>query len=91
MPISWAPEVSGEFQVELWIDVEMFRGVVAQLAARISADNVGIDNISIEERGATISVIKLMLRVNNRVHLANVMRRIRLEPYVKKLRRGDNV
>ncbi len=69
----------------------MFRGVVAQLAARISADNVGIDNISIEERGATISVIKLMLRVNNRVHLANVMRRIRLEPYVKKLRRGDNV
>ena len=91
MPISWAPDVSGEFQVELWIEVEMFRGVVAQLAARISANNVGIDNISIEERGATISVIKLMLRVNNRVHLANVMRRIRLEPYVKKLRRGDNV
>jgi len=91
MPISWAPEVNGEFQVELWIEVEMFRGVVAQLAARISADNIGIDNISIEERGATISVIKLMLRVNNRVHLANVMRRIRLEPYVKKLRRGDNV
>lgn len=91
MPISWSPHVTGEFQVELWIEVEMFRGVVAQLAARISSDNAGIDNISIEERGAAISVLKLMLRVSDRVHLANLMRRIRLEPYVKTLRRGANV
>lgn len=91
MPIAWAADVTGEFQVELWIEVEMFRGVVAQLAARISGDNAGIDNISIEERGAAISVIKLMLRVSDRIHLANLMRRIRLEPYVKKLRRGSNV
>jgi len=91
MPITWSAEVTGEFQVELWIEVEMFRGVVAQLAARISSDNAGIDNISIEERGATVSVLKLMLRVSDRVHLANLMRRIRLEPYVKKLRRGSNV
>jgi len=91
MPITWSAEVTGEFQVELWIEVEMFRGVVAQLAARISSDNAGIDNISIEQRGATVSVLKLMLRVSDRVHLANLMRRIRLEPYVKKLRRGSNV
>ncbi len=91
LPISWATEISGEFQVELWVEVEMLRGVVAQLAARISSGNVGIDNISIEERGTTISILKLMLRVSDRVHLANVMRRIRLEPYVKKLRRGANV
>ena len=91
MPISWSPEVTGEFQVELWIDVEMFRGVVAQLAARISNDKAGIDNISIEERGAAVSVLKLMLRVSDRIHLANLMRRIRLEPYVKKVRRGSNV
>ena len=91
MPISWSADVTGEFQVELWIEVEMFRGVVAQLAARISSDNAGIDNISIEERGASVSVLKLMLRVSNRVHLAKLMRRIRLEPYVKKTRRGANV
>ena len=91
MPISWAAEISGEFQVELWVEVEMFRGVVAQLAARVSEDNAGIDNISIEERGAAISVLKLMLRVSDRVHLANIMRHIRQEPYVKKLRRGANV
>lgn len=91
MPITWSTDVTGEFQVELWIEVEMFRGVVAQLAARISSDNAGIDNISIEERGAALSVLKLMLRVSDRIHLANLMRRIRLEPYVKKLRRGSNV
>lgn len=91
VPISWSPEVKGDFQVELWVEVEMFRGVVAQLAARASVDHAGIDNISIEERGASISILKLMLRVSDRVHLANIMRRIRLEPYVKTLRRGFNV
>lgn len=91
MPISWSNVITGEFQVELWIEVEMFRGVVAQLAARISTDNAGIDNISIEERGASVSILKLMLRVTDRVHLARVMKRIRLEPYVKTLRRGSNV
>ena len=90
-PISWAKEISGEFQVELWVEVTLFRGVIAQLAARITSGCGGIETISIEERGASISVLKIMLRVANRVHLANIMRLIRLEPYVNKLRRGANV
>ena len=91
VPISWAKEISGEFQVELWVEVTLFRGVIAQLAARITSGCGGIETISIEERGASISVLKIMLRVANRVHLANIMRLIRLEPYVNKLRRGANV
>ncbi|MBC6429167.1 MAG: bifunctional (p)ppGpp synthetase/guanosine-3',5'-bis(diphosphate) 3'-pyrophosphohydrolase [Cellvibrionales bacterium] len=90
VPIAWSAEVSGEFQVELRVEVDMFRGLVAQLATRIANEDASIDNISIEERGATLSVLKLMLRVTDRVHLANIMRRIRLEPYVKTLRRGAN-
>ncbi len=89
-PVSWAPEVSGEFQAELWVEVEMFRGIVAELASRINACNAGIDNISIEERGSSLSVLKLHLRVTDRKHLANIMRRIRLIPAVKGVRRGSN-
>lgn len=90
IPVTWAPEVQGEFQVELWVEVEMYRGIVAELAARISTCNAGIDNISLEERGASLSVIKAMLRVTDRVHLANIMRRIRLMNSVKRVRRGKN-
>ncbi len=90
MPVIWAAQVQGEFQAELWVEVEMYRGVVAELAARISSCNAGIDNISLEERGASLSVIKVMLRVTDRVHLANIMRRIRLLNSVKRVRRGKN-
>ncbi len=91
VPVAWAPEVQGEFQAEIWVEVEMYRGIVAELAARISACNAGIEHISIEERGASLSIIKAMLRVTDRVHLANIMRRIRLMPAVKRVRRGKNV
>jgi GTP diphosphokinase / guanosine-3',5'-bis(diphosphate) 3'-diphosphatase len=89
-PVGWATDVSGEFQAELWVEVEMFRGIIAELASRISSYEAGIDNISIEERGSSLSVLKLHIRVTDRKHLANIMRRIRLIPAVKHVRRGSN-
>jgi (p)ppGpp synthase/HD superfamily hydrolase len=89
-PVGWATDVSGEFQAEVWVEVEMFRGVIAELASRVSSYDAGIDNISIEERGSSLSVLKLHLRVTDRKHLANIMRRIRLIPAVKHVRRGSN-
>jgi guanosine-3',5'-bis(diphosphate) 3'-pyrophosphohydrolase len=89
--VGWAPEVSGEFQVEVWVEVEMFRGIIADLASRITSYDAGIDHIGIEERGSSLSVLKLHLRVEDRKHLANIMRKIRLMPPVKRVRRGSNV
>tara|TARA_B110000483_G_scaffold243672_1_gene335253 strand:- start:3554 stop:5668 length:2115 start_codon:yes stop_codon:yes gene_type:complete len=89
--VGWAPEVSGEFQVEVWVEVEMFRGIIAELASRITSYDAGIDHIGIEERGSSLSVLKLHLRVEDRKHLANIMRKIRLMPPVKRVRRGSNV
>ena len=89
-PVDWATEVSGEFQVELWVEVEMFRGIIAQLASRISSYEAGIDHIGIEERGSSLSVLKLLIRVKDRKHLANIMRKIRLMPSVEHIRRGSN-
>jgi len=90
-PVAWAPEVSGEFQVEVWIEVEMFRGIIAELASRITSYDAGIDHIGFEERGSSLSVLKLHLRVKDRKHLATIMRKTRLMPPVKRVRRGSNV
>jgi (p)ppGpp synthase/HD superfamily hydrolase len=89
-PIAWSTEPTGDFVVELWVEVNMFRGVIAELATRISEKKAGIENISIEERGANISVIKLSIRVVSRVHLADIMKRIRHLSYVQRVRRGKN-
>lgn len=90
-PVTWAKDVSGEFQVEVWIEVEMFRGIIAELASRITSYDAGIEHIGIEERGSSLSVLKLHLRVKDRIHLATIMRKIRLMPPVKHVRRGSNV
>ena len=89
-PVVWAPQVTGEFQAEIWVEVEMFRGIVAELASRITSCNAGIDHIGIEERGASLSVLKVHLRVTGRKHLATIIKRIRLIPAVKSIRRGRN-
>lgn len=76
--VNWAPSVSGEFLVDIRVEVESERGIIASLATRISEQGASIERINVDERDAHNSVINLCLGVNNRVHLANIMRRVRI-------------
>ncbi len=77
MPLSWSPTVSGEFPVELKLEVYSDRGIVATLAARITEQDATIDQIKIKEQDTHSSSINLIIGVKDRIHLANIMRRIR--------------
>jgi len=77
MPLSWSPSVKGEFPVELKLEVYSDRGIVATLAARITEQNATIDQINIKEQDSHSSMINLIIGVKDRIHLANIMRRIR--------------
>lgn len=76
--VSWDPEVEGEFSVELKVELENQRGIVATLATAITGAEANIEKISTLERDARFSVVNLSLSVRNRVHLAQVMKRVRL-------------
>ena len=56
----------------------MSRGIIGSLANRTAESDAGVDNISLVERGDNIGVVRLLLLVKGRIHLANVMRRIRI-------------
>lgn len=88
--VSWAPTVTGEFPVDILVEVESERGIVANLANRITEQGANIENINVDERDAHNSVIKLCIGVANRVHLANIMRRIKAMHAVIKVTRGRN-
>src|SRR5690606_3901685 len=88
--VNWAPTVSGEFLVDVRVEVETERGIIATLATRISDQGGSIEHINVQERDAHNSVIHLSIGVHNRVHLANIMRRIRNMSFVIRINRSKN-
>ena len=77
LEVSWDPEVEGEFSVELRVELENQRGIIATLATTITGAEANIEKISTVERDARLSIVNLSINVKNRVHLARVMKRVR--------------
>ena len=77
IPVRWAAEVDGEYSVELRVEVEARKGVIAELAAEITDADANIERINIAERNAHLSTVVIALLVRDRVHLARIMRRLR--------------
>ncbi len=87
MPLEWSPLVNGEFAVEIRVEVTNERGIIAILATRITESNATIEQITVNERDPYTSVVNLILDVDNRVHLATIMRRVRSMKQVQKVNR----
>ncbi len=75
--LSWAKDVVGEFNVELRIELEHQRGLIALLASSVNAADGNIEKISMDERDGRISVVQLVVSVHDRVHLARVIKKLR--------------
>jgi guanosine-3',5'-bis(diphosphate) 3'-pyrophosphohydrolase len=88
--VNWAANVSGEFLVDVRVEVESDRGIIATLATRISEQGASIEHINVQERDAHNGVIHLCIGVQNRIHLANIMRRIRNLSFVIRVNRSKN-
>ena len=87
IPARWTSTTEGEFLTTLRVNVSRRKGILAEIAAEVTAADAGVDNINVEERNAEISTIVIGLTVKNRTHLARVMRRLRNVPAVIDLSR----
>jgi len=76
--VRWDPDVEGDFAVEVRVEVENERGIIAKLATAITSKEANIERISTVEKDARFSIVNLLLTVKNRIHLARVMKHIRL-------------
>jgi guanosine-3',5'-bis(diphosphate) 3'-pyrophosphohydrolase len=88
--LRWDDVVEGEYSVELRIEVENRRGMIAVIATRINSMDVNIEKISTDDKDYQFTYVHLELLVNNRVHLARIMRRLRSINYVRKVTRIKN-
>ena len=65
-PARWTSTTSGEFLTTLRINVLRRNGVVAEIAAEVTAVDAGVDAITIEERNAEASTLVIGVTVKSR-------------------------
>jgi guanosine-3',5'-bis(diphosphate) 3'-pyrophosphohydrolase len=87
--VEWEQHTGTDFSAELRLVVVNKRGMLATIAAAISATDTNIETINTSERDGNTTTVHLLLNVRDRAHLARVMRRLRTLPDALKLaRRG---
>ena len=88
--LRWDDEVDGSYTVELRVEVENRRGMIAVIATRINSMGVNIEKISTDHKDYQFTYVNMEMLVENRVHLARIMKRLRAINHVRKVVRLKN-
>ncbi len=88
--LQWDTDIREDFPVSLRIELNNRRGVIAELASTLSMADGNVDQISLEDRDAQLSVVSVRVRVNSRNHLARIIRRVRTLTGVHRVVRVKN-
>ncbi|PJE79748.1 Bifunctional (p)ppGpp synthase/hydrolase SpoT [invertebrate metagenome] len=87
LSVAWDKQVAGEFTVELCVEVENRRSMIASIATSVTDIEGSIERISMEEKNADYCLVRLSLNVRDRRHLARIIKRLRIIRGVCSIRR----
>ncbi|EIC29473.1 MULTISPECIES: RelA/SpoT family protein [Methylomicrobium] len=87
LEVEWSQDLTTEFPAELRLEVMNRTGTLATILAAISEMNSNIENVSVADQDDKICVDLITLSVKNRVHLAEIMRKLKKLPIVVRLER----
>ena len=86
--VAWEPGVDGEFPVGIRVDTVNQKGVLAIVASAISDMGANIENVSMESRDELSATLALEVGVRGRLHLAQILRRLRGINHVTRIARA---
>jgi GTP pyrophosphokinase/guanosine-3',5'-bis(diphosphate) 3'-pyrophosphohydrolase len=86
-PVKWDQTSDKQFLVDIRIFIVNKQGMLAKLTTVIASQDSNIQDLSTDDRDSGDYVIKITLSVRDRIHLANVMRKLRVTPDVIKVYR----
>jgi len=89
IPVEWQDELDRTFMVGIRAEVHNRLGVLAAVAANISATETNIEHVSVAERDGDTSSLTFQLQVKDRTHLKRVMRSIDSMPDVLRVSRAS--
>ena len=90
MAVEWDKETAQEFIAEIKVDMFNHQGALAHLTAAINTASSNIQSLNTEEKDGRVYSAFIRLTARDRVHLANIMRKIRVMPDVIKVTRNRN-
>jgi len=88
MSLHWDEDIERTYPVGLRVQVENRRGMIAVLATRLSSIGLNIERIATQNKDIQFTFVDLELQVSSRIHLARVMKRIRIIEGVLKVTRS---
>jgi GTP pyrophosphokinase len=84
--VVWGEELNRRFDCHLKLLVQDEKGILARIAAEVSESDVNISTVGMETQDK-FTVLRLIVQVEDRAHLARLMRRVRHVPGVTKVSR----
>ena len=88
IPVQWDNAEGVEFQANLRVEIVNHQGALAKITSIVAGEGANIHSLSTEERDGRVFLVNLRISVRDRIHLANVMRRIRVLPEVLRTSRN---
>jgi len=83
--VDWEPQIDRDFSVELRVEMLNKPGSLAEVALKIAEAGSNIEQVSVSEDDEDIAALLFLILVRDRTHLAQVLRRIRTMPIVKRV------
>lgn len=90
MAVAWDKYTEQEFVAEIKVDMFNHQGALANLTAAINTTGSNIQSLNTEEKDGRVYSTFIRLTTRDRVHLANIMRKIRVMSDVIKVHRNRN-
>lgn len=86
-PVKWDKSGDKQFLADIRVFIVNKQGMLAKLTTAIASLDSNIQDLSTDDRDNGDYVVKITLSVRDRIHLANIMRKIRVVPDVIKVYR----
>lgn len=84
-PVKWDNEIDNEFNAMLRIEIINHQGVLAKLTSVISQCESNIRSLNSEEKDSNLYVVTMEITCRDRIHIANIIRKIKIIPDVQRV------
>jgi GTP diphosphokinase / guanosine-3',5'-bis(diphosphate) 3'-diphosphatase len=86
--VEWEADIEREFQVKIRMNASNQRGVLATVASTIADAGANIENVEMKDRDDRYTSLRFIIEVQSRIHLANVLRKVRALKSVTQITRS---
>jgi len=91
LDVSWAPQKGQSYPTGIEVITRNERGMLARVSSCMAETNANIEDLKIHQRGGSVTELLFLIDVEDRIHLASVLRAIKALDGVVRVGRKNRV